>query len=116
MVDKERLAKAWKIFRDSNPYQICSGKEFRAIREPEYCMGQMIEDTLKALQEVKIFNHGHWIMDPNGMDWNIPAWVCSECGHRHIGLPIMGGVDEKNIYRFAGSQFCPNCGAVMDRR
>jgi len=51
MINIEKLIKSWEIFRDSNPYQICDGKEFRAIKEPEYCMGQMIEDTLTLLKE-----------------------------------------------------------------
>ena len=51
MPDREKVIKAWEIFRDSNPYEICSGHEFRAIREPEYCMGQMIEDTIALLKE-----------------------------------------------------------------
>ena len=51
MPDIDRLIKAWKIFRDSNPYEICNGREFRAIKEPEYCMGQMIEDTIAILKE-----------------------------------------------------------------
>ena len=51
MADRDRLIKAWKIFRDSNPYEICNGREFRAIKEPEYCMGQMIEDTITLLKE-----------------------------------------------------------------
>ncbi len=51
MIDREKVIKAWEIFRDSNPYEICSGREFRAIREPEYCMGQMIEDTIALLKE-----------------------------------------------------------------
>lgn len=51
MIDIERLAKAWEIFRDSNPYEICDGREFMAIKEPEYCMGQMIEDTITILKE-----------------------------------------------------------------
>ena len=51
MTDREKVITAWKIFRDSNPYEICSGREFRAIREPEYCMGQMIEDTIALLKE-----------------------------------------------------------------
>ena len=53
MPDIDRLIKAWEIFRDSNPYEICNGREFRAIREPEYCMGQMIEDTIALLKEQK---------------------------------------------------------------
>ena len=51
MPDIDKLIKAWEIFRDSNPYEICNGREFRAIKEPEYCMGQMIEDTLALLRE-----------------------------------------------------------------
>lgn len=51
MPDIDRLIEAWDIFRDSNPYEICNGREFRAIKEPEYCMGQMIEDTLTLLRE-----------------------------------------------------------------
>ena len=53
MPDIDRLIEAWEIFRDSNPYEICNGREFRAIREPEYCMGQMIEDTIALLKEQK---------------------------------------------------------------
>ena len=51
MIDKERLIKAWGIFQKSNPYEICEGREFRAIKEPEYCMGQMISDTIAILKE-----------------------------------------------------------------
>ena len=51
MADREKVIRAWEIFRDSNPYEICSGREFRAIREPEYCMGQMIADTIELLKE-----------------------------------------------------------------
>lgn len=51
MPDREKVIRAWEIFRDSNPYEICNGREFRAIREPEYCMGQMIEDTIALLKE-----------------------------------------------------------------
>jgi len=51
MIDIKRLIKAWEIFRGSNPYEICNGREFRAIKEPEYCMGQMIEDTITVLKE-----------------------------------------------------------------
>ncbi len=50
MMDKEellvdRLITAWGIFRVSNPYEICKGREFQALKEPEYCMGQMLRDT-----------------------------------------------------------------------
>ena len=57
---------------------------------------------------------GHWILDPNGMDWNLPAWVCSECHGRNNNLPLMDDVNEHNVYRWAGSQYCPCCGAKMN--
>ena len=72
----------------------------------------LLKSVLKLLKEQEA-KTGHWILDPNGMDWNISAWKCSECHHKHDGLPIMDGVNEKNIYRWAGSRFCPNCGVRM---
>ncbi len=70
MPDRERVIKAWEIFRDSNPYEICSGREFRAIREPEYCMGQMIEDTIALLKEqpeiVRCKDCKYCVKEPNG--------------------------------------------------
>lgn len=54
---------------------------------------------------------GKWILDQNGMDWNISAWRCSECGFvaTHIGVEPngLGG----NPLNWAGSKFCPQCGA-----
>lgn len=51
MADIQKVINAWKMFRNSNPYQLCDGREFRAISEPEYCMGQMIADTIELLKE-----------------------------------------------------------------
>lgn len=60
-----------------------------------------------------VAKRGHWILDPDGMDWNIPAWVCSICGCRNDNLPVMKNVAPESIMRFSGSKFCPNCGAKM---
>lgn len=56
---------------------------------------------------------GKWILDPDGIDWNIPAWRCSECGFvaTHIGVEPNGLGD--NPLNWAGSKFCPHCGADM---
>lgn len=75
MINKEKVIKAWEIFRDSNPYQICDGREFRAIREPEYCMGQMIEDTIALLKTQEPVEP---IQDMVG---DALFWVCGKCGH-----------------------------------
>lgn len=56
---------------------------------------------------------GEWILNPNGMDWNIPAWQCSECGFTasHIGVEPNGlGNSPMN---WAGSKFCPQCGVKI---
>ena len=56
---------------------------------------------------------GEWVLDPDGMDWNIPAWRCSRCGFvaNYIGTEANGL--GKNPMNWAGSNFCPNCGARM---
>ena len=95
MPDREKVIKAWEIFRDSNPYEICSGREFRAIREPEYCMGQMIEDTIALLKEQEAVEP---VLEQGSM-------VCGECGHDVIVQRLIDGevFDEKVSY-------CPACG------
>lgn len=55
--------------------------------------------------------HGHWIYDPNGMDWNLGAWRCSKCGCKNNNI---GGDERINPLLFAGSKYCPNCGCKMD--
>lgn len=61
---------------------------------------------------------GEWVYDENGMDWNLPAWVCSKCHQRNDMIPthIQYGSDMKRItnpYAWAGSHFCPSCGLKM---
>lgn len=74
-------------------------------------LSDMLDELLKEQEPKK----GHWIMDPDGMDWNLSAWRCSECGGRNDCLPThVDGKPVKNIYRWAGSQYCPNCGAKME--
>ena len=90
--------KAWEIFRDSNPYEICHGKEFRAIKDPEYCMGQMIEDTIAILKEQdKTVNTWHHLWD--APDGSFKA-RCGNCGFVHFF--VQG--------RCSQYRFCPQCG------
>lgn len=55
--------------------------------------------------------HGKWIWDPNGMDWGLGTWQCSECACRNNNLPMNNRI---NPLVFSGSKYCPNCGAKMD--
>ena len=68
-MDRETLLKAWELFRDANPYEICDGREFKAIRELGYCMEQMVLDTIALMKE----------QEAN------PIVRCNEC--RYSGLP-----------------------------
>ena len=68
-------------------------------------------DHYVSTDDVDEVRHGHWKYNPNGMDWGIGAWECSLCRCRNDNLPM----DEKiNPRIWAGSKFCPNCGAKMD--
>ena len=99
MADREKVIKASEIFRDSNPYKLCSGREFRAIREPKYCMGQMIEDTIAMLKEQGV-KHGEWISiwreDDPDTSTDARCSVCNRVSKRPAG------------------EYCKWCGAKMD--
>ena len=57
-----------------------------------------------------IVEESHWVYDPNGMDWNLGAWVCSNCRCRNDNLPPMSDINPLN---WCGSKFCGNCGLPM---
>lgn len=96
---------------------------------PEECPGcpepEWLEDFIDMLdsaQEVDIESirpTAHWVYDENGMDWNLGAWVCSECRFRNDNIPpsmVFKGEHVKiNPYDWAGSKYCPNCGRRMTR-
>lgn len=69
-----------------------------------------IIETAPAADVVEV-RHGVWIYDTNGNDWGIGAWVCSLCHNKNDNLGIGRGI---NPYMFAGSKWCPQCGAKMD--
>lgn len=75
--------------------------------------GEYAEAINMAIEALADRPTGEWVLDPNGMDWNIPAWRCSECGFvaNYIGVEANGF--GKNPMNWAGSKFCPNCGAKM---
>ena len=89
-------------------------------REPRYTdpfnVLTEIRDRLRSLpSEQPERKKGKWILDPDGMDWNLPAWRCSLCGCRNdnIGVVAKGEGLGQNPLMWAGSKYCPNCGARM---
>lgn len=60
--------------------------------------------------EIREVEYAEWYYNPNGMDWGLGAWLCSKC---HTKNDNLGGSKNINPYMFAGSKFCPQCGAVM---
>ena len=77
-----------------------------------------VDEITNCIAEVVNFptiepKRGEWVLDPNGMDWNIPAWRCSRCGFvaNYIGVEANGF--GSNPMNWAGSNFCPDCGADM---
>lgn len=56
---------------------------------------------------------GEWKYDPDGTDWGLGAWRCSLCGCKNDNL----GMDDKiSPYLYAGSKYCPHCGARMEAK
>lgn len=81
-----------------------------AIPHNERCT-QLLEAILNASKvNVRVVEYAEWYYDPNGMDWGLGAWLCSNCRTKNDNL---GGSKNINPYMFSGSKFCPQCGAVM---
>lgn len=85
-IDKEELVKALNYDRD----QYMKG----------YAAG-------KALSNVTF---SEWVWDAAAIDWGIGAWVCKRCHCRNDNIPSLRN---ENPYAWAGSKFCPECGAKM---
>jgi hypothetical protein len=84
--------------------------EYTSSAIPEKWARIRIEEIPAA--DVAPVRRGRWIWNPNGMDWGLGAWVCSEC---HAKPETWWEADKKNNpYRCSGGHFCGNCGARMD--
>lgn len=95
-IDAERMREDW-LENGENEYVYDTNAVLESIdRQPT-----------ADVMEVK---YGRWVYDPDGMDWNIGAWRCSECGCKNGNL---GSYSSTNPYHCAGSKFCGNCGAKM---
>jgi hypothetical protein len=72
-------------------------------------LDEVLNDAPTA--DVVEVRHGRWIFNPDGTDWGIGAWKCSLCKCKNDNL----GADNRfSPHIYAGSNFCPHCGAKMD--
>jgi hypothetical protein len=62
-------------------------------------------------EDAEIVRHAHWIYDPNAQDWGIGGFICSDCHVINNNLDASGKIHPS---WFAGSKYCPQCGAIMD--
>lgn len=64
-----------------------------------------------AADVVETVRYGHWVWNPDGMDWGLGAWCCSECKSK---AETWWANDRKyNPLHCSGGHFCGNCGAQM---
>lgn len=56
---------------------------------------------------------GHWVWDPDNVDWGIGAWVCSKCGCKNDNIPWK---KDAVPHMYAGARFCPQCGIPMSAK
>lgn len=89
--------------------------------------GRITDDELERTEEITFqtpsrkevpfrkVKHGVWIYDPDGIDWGIGCWKCSICNARNENIHEENKFSA-NPLKWAGSNFCPNCGADMRKR
>lgn len=82
-----------------------------AEKEKAYIAERTARVELQKQCDAMTVQQGHWVYDPNAIDWGMGGWICNLCGNRNNNLPIMQ--QDCNPYLYAGSQYCPACGAKM---
>ncbi len=82
-----------------------------AKKEKAYIAERTAKEELQKKCDAMTVQQGHWVYDPNATDWGLGGWICNLCGHRNDNLP--NNQPDSNPYIYAGSQYCPACGAKM---
>lgn len=86
--------------------------EKKYTEKEKACIAERIaKEELQKKCDAMTAQKGHWVYDPNAIDWGMGGWICNLCGNRNNNLPIMQ--QDCNPYLYAGSQYCPACGAKM---
>lgn len=103
------------VIRIINSVPIAKVKQ-KVIAKIHYDEDKLKDKVMASLKEEfgrNELKHGYWVWDKNGMDWNIGAWRCSECGARNSNIGSSGTPMLDNPMNWSGSKFCPNCGVKM---
>jgi len=84
------------------------------------------EMYVKGYKQGRAFREtASWEYDEDAIDWGIGAWVCSRCKNSNGLIPTIIHQpegepqilhDQIDPYAFSGSQYCPHCGAKMQRK
>lgn len=82
-----------------------------AEKEQAYIVERTAREELQKKCDAMTVQQGHWVYDPNAIDWGLGGWICNLCGHRNDNLP--NNQPDSNPYIYAGSRYCPACGAKM---
>lgn len=82
-----------------------------AKTEKAYIAERTAKEELQKKCDAMTVQQGHWVYDPNATDWGLGGWICNLCGHRNDNLP--NNQPDSNPYIYAGSRYCPACGAKM---
>lgn len=82
-----------------------------AKKEKAYIAERTAKEELQKKCDAMTVQQGHWVYDPNATDWGLGGWICNLCGHRNDNLP--NNQPDSNPYIYAGSRYCPACGAKM---
>lgn len=98
-----RLTDADELRKRAYPFPCATGVEYAVTLRD---IGDAPTIDPESLRPV-----GHWVYDPNGIDWGIGAWRCSECHTRNHNLPADTHLSP---YLFEGSSYCPGCGVRME--
>ena len=109
-VDKQAVESIFRNARKAMKPENYKGDEF-FIRDSILLNAEQIVHLMQAA-DVAPVRHGRWMWNPNGMDWGLGAWCCSECKSK---AATWWANDKKHIpLRCSGGHFCGNCGAKMD--
>lgn len=118
MVDKNKVLKA-----------ICSCNDvIDTLRVAFEVDNNIDEDTCKELIGIEEFKRSilnklingdiievkeaTWVYNPDGLDFGLGSWECSNCGCINHSL---GFDKDTDVYMFAASHYCPCCGYKMER-